>query len=67
VSIGILLSGDWAQPVKYSQRVEKLEKATGQGVPQCRVVFTDEEAIAAREEIGPKGIILQVCFGTEDD
>ena len=44
------------------RRVEKLETFTGRGVQLSLIVFSDEEAEAAREILGPNGLVIHVQF-----
>jgi hypothetical protein len=43
-------------------RVERLEATTGKGVQNALIVFSYEEAEAAREVLGPDGIVMHVQF-----
>jgi hypothetical protein len=48
---------------RTKQRIEKLEQKTGKGLPEVRIVFSDEDEAAAFEEIGEIGTIIHVKFG----
>lgn len=52
---------------RLNMRVERLEATTGKGVPNALIVFSDEEAEAAREVLGPDGIVMHILFISAPD